>query len=144
MLDATLCYMLDTTWCYIILHAPHHAHLSVVASHYRKCPGKTKGHTLFNQCRKNIHTGCPKKTLFSGILAITPLWKVLEIFEILKYKLLNSWWKIDKCYPDAFRVPKCLKMCCVVVMKSSLLTSIMFFFIYAVWKFFCLQRWHWK
>ena len=24
-------------------------------------------------------TGCPKKTLFSGILAITPLWKGLEL-----------------------------------------------------------------
>ena len=24
--------------------------------------------------------GVPKKTLFSGILAITPLWKVLELF----------------------------------------------------------------
>ena len=24
-------------------------------------------------------TGCPIKTLFSGILAITPLWKMLEL-----------------------------------------------------------------
>ena len=26
-----------------------------------------------------IHTGCPKKTLFLGFLAISPLWKELEI-----------------------------------------------------------------
>ena len=26
-----------------------------------------------------VHTGCPKKMLFSGILAITPLWKGLEL-----------------------------------------------------------------
>ena len=25
------------------------------------------------------YTGCPKKMLFSGVLAITPLWKGLEI-----------------------------------------------------------------
>ena len=28
---------------------------------------------------ESIYTGCPKKTQFSGILAITPLWKGLEL-----------------------------------------------------------------